>query len=223
LDEINIFAKMKWKKYKVKILEFGCGSGRLLDNINLDNINLDYVWVDISNKLLDIAKNKFKKNKFKFICDDIINYVKWLEQESFDFVVWLASFQHIEKNKEKFLLMKNFYRILKYDWKLMMLNWSFSKWFIKKFRIQILNSFWKFIISFGKKDWKNIFIPRTDRNKVFHRFYHIYTIKELKKLVLMSWFLVRKLWYLDKKWNYINNWIDSKNSILIVEKNVFEN
>jgi len=41
--------------------------------------------VDISQKLLEFAKQDNPKNKF--VCDDILNYIQKTKQESFDFVI----------------------------------------------------------------------------------------------------------------------------------------
>lgn len=223
LDEIK-----KSKKKTIHILEFGCGSGRLLASLlDLSGVKINYVWVDISKNLLRFAKKQISsKTKSKhinaeFVCDDILHYIQWSKQESFDFVIWVASFQHIPTTKERFFLIKNAYRILKYDGTLIMTNRSFSRRFLKKYKKDLVHSLWKYLSSFGKHQRNNLMIPWENKGKLSKRFYHIYTLAELKKLVAMSGFIISKIWYL-KKWNIIDSWKDSQNSLLIAKKSIFE-
>jgi len=216
-------------KKTIKLLEFGCGSGRLLAHLKeLQWIHIQYIWVDISQELLKFAKKQIsgkwapKHISTEFICDDIIHYIRSCTQESFDFVIGVASFQHIPNDKERFFLIKNIYRILKYDGILIMTNRSFSRRFLKKYTRELFRSLWRYISSFGKKRHRNdLMLPRKDKENIRHqRFYHIYTIWELKKLVTMSGFTLETLGYL-KKWKIISRWKDSQNSLVIAKKSIF--
>jgi hypothetical protein len=90
--------------------------------------------------------------------------------------------------------MKNFYRILKYDGKLIVSNWSLSHRFLKKFWKEILNAIFKYIVSFGKSSVRDIFVPwKSNKDKVEFRFYHIFSLKELGNLAMLSGFVVNKL------------------------------
>ena len=116
---------------KVRVLEFGCGSGRFATLLNQNFPGkFDYVWIDLSDELLSYASKD--NSNLTFFQWDITKLVKNFEQESFDLIVWTSSFQHIPTNKERSFLMKNFYRLLDYDGMLLMTNRSLSKWFVKK-------------------------------------------------------------------------------------------
>jgi ubiquinone/menaquinone biosynthesis C-methylase UbiE len=71
----------------------------------------------------------------------MLDYLENIEPETFNFVVAVASFQHIPTRWERLLILKHIYRILKYGGEVMMFNWSFSKWFFKKYKWQVLKSF----------------------------------------------------------------------------------
>lgn len=78
LDEIKNSGKKT-----ISILEFGCGSGRLLAHlIQLKDIKITYTGVDISKELLKFAKKQIsgksvsKNISATFVCDDIVHYVK---------------------------------------------------------------------------------------------------------------------------------------------------
>lgn len=223
LDEIK-----KSKKQTISILEFGCGSGRLLGALlELSDIDINYVWVDISKNLLAFAKkhiaskSKAQHITAKFVCKDILEYISWCKQESFDFVIWVASFQHIPTTKERFFLIKNIYRILTYNGTLMMTNRSFSQRFLKKYKKEFIYSLWKHFSSLGKHQRNNLMIPWKNKDKLSKRFYHIYTLRELKRLITMSGFVITHISYL-KKWNIMNSRKDSQNSLLIAKKTIFE-
>ena len=79
-----------------------------------------------------------------------------------------------------------------------MTNRSFSRWFFKKYKKDFLRSLGKYIISLGKYKRNDIMIPWKHGDTIAKRFYHIYTLGELKKIVSMSGFIIEKLGYLDK-------------------------
>lgn len=216
------------EKKTIYILEFGCGSGRLLAHlIPLKNITINYIGVDISKNLLNFAKKQIrgktspKHIKATFVCDDIAHYLKWLKQESFDFVIGIASFQHIPTNKERFFVIKNVYRILKYEGKLLMTNRSFSRWFLKKYQKDFLHSLRWYVLSFGKKQWNDLMVPWKNGKTIDKRFYHIYTLAELKKIVSLSGFVIEKIWYLNK-WHITKSRKESQNSLIIAKKTIFD-
>ncbi|MEI7563365.1 MAG: class I SAM-dependent methyltransferase [bacterium] len=125
------------------ILEFGCGSGRLLQQLTqIKDKKISYVGVDLSKKLLTIAKKQVKPSNKNllctFVCDDILNYIGSCKQESFDFVIGVASFQHMPSKKDRYYLLKNSYRVLVYEGKLIMSNWSLSQWFLRKYSKEML-------------------------------------------------------------------------------------
>lgn len=221
LDEIQ-----NNEKKTIKILEFGCGWGRLLKYIkDISGKKIQYIGVDLSQELLNIAKKQIKATdkhiQATFVCDDITNAIKAYKQESFDYIIGIASFQHIPSRKERFYLMKNFYRLLHYDGKLMMTNWSFSSRFLAKFQSEMIKAIGKYIVSRGKKEWNTILIPWKSQRQVFWRMYHIFTRKELVALHVLSGFLVNKLTYLDAKGDETDQRRQSKNTLSIGQKKVF--
>ena len=215
LDEITPLFE-GWKK--VRILEFGCGSGRFATLINQNfSGKFDYVWIDLSDELLSYA-SKDNPN-LTFFQWDITKLIKNFEQESFDLIVWTSSFQHIPTNKERSFLMKNFYRLLDYDWMLLMTNRSFSNWFVKKnwkivLKVKILS--W---LKFDKSSARDLLVPRTDNNwKVYDRYYHFFSLKELEKMATFSWLTVKTNTYLNDNWEFTNNEKISRSSLFIATK-----
>lgn len=211
----------KYNKKNISILEFWCWWWRCIKflNENLKGIKINYTWVDLSKNLLNYAQKDNPKDKF--ICDDITNFIKTTKQESFDFIIWIASFQHIWNKKERLYLMKRFYKSLKYWWKIIMTNWSFSLRFIKKFKKPILKSIFKSMYTLGQHSRNDLYIPRINEGKKEQRYYHIFQKNELKRLCNESWFVTDMLTYLDKTWHKTDDRKKSNNTILVWNKEVF--
>lgn len=234
LDEIKKYITQNKKTKTINILEFWSWWWRLIKFLNKQisdkklNIKINYTAIDISQKLLDLAqedsKNFSTNIKSKFICQDISKYSKNLKQESLDFIIWIASFQHIPNQKERLFILKNFYQSLKYDGKVIMLNRSFSSWFIKRFKQVIKKSIFKTIYTLWTHDWRNLNIPRQkskQTNQNHYRFYHIFGIKELNLLWKLSWFKINELTYIDKTGQRTKNRKKSNNTLFIWEKKIF--
>ena len=206
----------KWKK--VRVLEFWCGSGRFATLLNQNFPGqFDYVGIDLSDELLSYASQD--NPNLTFFQWDITKLVKNFEQESFDLIVWTSSFQHIPTAKERSFLMKNFYRLLDYDGILLMTNWSLSDWFIKKH--------WKIVVKarilswfkLNKWNFRDLMVPWTDENwKVYERFYHFFSLKELENLNNFAWLTLEINTFIDWDGKFINNEKISRSSFFVATK-----
>ena len=206
----------EWKK--VRVLEFWCGSGRFATLLNQNFAGkFDYVWIDLSEELLSYASAD--NPNLTFFQWDITKLVRNFEQESFDLVVWTSSFQHIPTNKERSFLMKNFYRLLDYDGMLLMTNWSLSDWFIKKHWKIVMKSKFLSWLKFNKWSSRDLMVPRTDENwKIYERFYHFFSLKELENLTTFSWLTLEMNTFIDKDGHFTDNEKISRSSLFIATK-----
>ena len=214
-QEVATIIRHKWK---IKILELWCGSWRLytyLLNFFPEEL-IEYKWIDISENLIEIAKQTW----WYFEVADMLAFLEKQDQQSFDFVIAVASFQHIYLYRERLLIMKNIYRILDYDGKLMMFNWSFSHWFFKKYTLEIFKSFLIWILSLFTKPINNIFIPWKQNKQTYYRYYHIFFLFELKKLAKMSSFVVQELCYISKTWEKTISRKQARNSMFVWKKSI---
>ncbi|MBI2596891.1 class I SAM-dependent methyltransferase [Candidatus Daviesbacteria bacterium] len=95
------------KTSKLKILDFGCGTGDILQQVIGINPNSQYLGIDVSSIALKKAKDRFPKAKFYHIEDgDKIP----LKTSSIDFILMLDVIEHIYNTKST---IKELYRILK--------------------------------------------------------------------------------------------------------------
>ena len=215
LDEINPLFN---QKEKIRILEFWCGSGRFATLLNQNfSGKFDYVWIDLSNELLWYAS---KENpNLTFFQWDITRLIKNFEQESFDLIVWTSSFQHIPTQKERSFLMKNFYRLLDYDGLLLMTNRSLSKRFMKKHYNVVLKSKLLSFLKFDKSSARDLMVPWVDKDwKVYERFYHLFSLSELKNLAAFSWLNLKINIFLDSDGNFTDNEKISRSSFFVATK-----
>jgi len=220
------------EKWKIKILELWCGDGRLyrylIDFFSEEQI--EYTGVDISEGLIKIAKENWKlinenldkEVKCSFVVSDMLSFLEEQEQQIYDFVIAVASFQHIPKKYERLLILKNIYRTLNYDGVVQMFNWSFSHWFFKKYFKHILKSFVLWFVTIFTKPLNDIYIPWKNDGKVYYRYYHIFFLFELKKLFKQSWFVVNDLCYINREGNKSISRKDARNSILVARKTVLK-
>lgn len=75
-----------------------------------------------------------------FVCSDMLSFLQKSDQESVDIVLAFASFQHIASKQERIVIMKNIYRVLKYDGMVIFTNWALSSRFIKNYRKALIKS-----------------------------------------------------------------------------------
>jgi len=167
-----------------RIMDVGCGSAKILQG--LIEKNIEYLGIDPSKELIEIAKKEWGENKKqRFMIGDILNLGKINEYE-FDYVFCIAVLQHIPSEKLRVQALRQLRNKIKNDGKIILSNWNmWSEAFVKKGFRRLIFKFWllKFIgknkMDFGDIlfDWKN---PQGE--SVSKRYYHAFTLRELKKL-----------------------------------------
>jgi len=161
-------------------------------------------------------------NQTQFIVSDMLSFLENQDQQSYDFVFAVASFQHIGTKYERLLILKNIYRVLEYDGVVQMFNWSFSHWFFKKYTRTILKSFLLWLLTLFTRPLNDIYIPWKDKDKIYYRYYHIFFIYELKNLFKLSGFVIKELCYITKNWIKSVSRKDSRNSMIIGKKSIIK-
>jgi ubiquinone/menaquinone biosynthesis C-methylase UbiE len=161
-----------------KVLDLGCGNGRLLGIFKERKINIDYIGVDNSDKLVEEAKKNFPGVNFQ-----IANALKLPFPENyFDKVYSIAVLHHIPSKELRSQFLKEIKRVLRPGGLLILTVWNLwrRKTACKSF---FENAFLK-IIGKSKLDFKDTFYPwKSNEGKTLaQRYFHLFTRRELKKI-----------------------------------------
>lgn len=189
---------LKKKGYMLKgmSIDLGCANGRNFKI--LGNYPKKLLGVDISLEFLKIAQNDLKNSekyqKSESNCIQLlladINYLP-IRKNSIQNIFSIATIHHIRHKSNRKKLLSQFNSILKTDGKLLITVWR--KW-QKKFRSFFLLDGIKRIYSFKHKKQQEIdglsqygdkYIPWTlsEESKIFKRFYHFFSKREIKNLL----------------------------------------
>lgn len=185
-----------------KVLDFGSGNGRLLELFKEKNI--DYLGVDVSQKLVDTAKQKYPNAKFSKI--DPLETTLPFADNYFNTVYSIAVFHHFPSQKYRENIAKELHRITKDGGKIIITVWNLHQ---KKYIKNILQNLISRILGKSELDWNDCYISFTDnQSRKFQRFHHAFTKSEIKKLFMRSGFKKVKKCEIIKK----------RNILLIAEK-----
>ena len=186
-----------------RVLDLGCGNGRLLEIFK--DISVDYIGVDSSEKLIEIAKRKYPKAKFQK--GDALNLP--FPANYFDKIYSIAVFHHIPSVKFRLRFLREAKRVLKPEGLLILTVWNLWQ---QKFLKYHLKFFFLKLIKKSKLDFKDIFYPWKNQagEVVVQRYVHVFSKRELKKLVKKSGFKTKDIWLWGKA--------QRSNILLIAEK-----
>ncbi len=165
----------KYLKPNQKILDLGCGNGRLSSLILKKNC--EYVGIDNSKGQINEAKKLFPELEFK--TGDLMKIP--LPDENVDQIWTIASFHHLADKKSRERSLEEMKRVLKKDGIIIMTNWNL---FQGKYKKYVHKAIIDFIKNFGRKNnWNDTFIPwKSGEKEITKRYYHAFTPWELNKL-----------------------------------------
>ncbi len=165
-----------------RVLDLGCGNGRFFEIFN--DKKVDYTGVDFSERLIEIAKNKYPNGNF--LVSSAFNLP--FPDNLFDRVLCIAVLHHIPSKELRLKFLKEIKRIMKPKGMLILTVWNLNpinmiltgrykrfSGFLKCFILKILGK--------SKLDFKDFFIPWKN---VLLRYVHFFTKNELKELAERS-------------------------------------
>ncbi len=158
--ELNILKK--YVKDGDKVLDLGCGNGRLVQLF--EDVNVDYLGIDNNEKFIEIAKENYPDQDF--IVKDILTAET---DKQFDAIFMIAVLNHFDKDDRE-LILKKVYSWLKPGGFLLMTNWNMhnlknkkSKWYSKTENDAVIT------------EWK------TEKGEIAQLVYYILTKGKIKK------------------------------------------
>jgi len=170
-----------------KILDLGCGNGRLIELIKGKQI--DYTGLDISKKVISLAKKRYPNNHFRI--GNLYNLP--FANKSFDKVFAIASIHHIPSNKLRTKILEEIRRVVKPEGLIIISVWNLNK---RKYLKQI-----------KKSQKEHSYLEEGDllkpwgKEKENLRYYHAFKKQELIDL-FSNYFKVKK-----KKFSKYNYWL----------------
>jgi len=164
-----------------KILDLGCGNGRLYGS--LKDKNIDYYGLDFSEKLIAIARNIYPQARFQ--AADAFNLP--FPDDFFDNIFSLAVFHHIPSDNLRLAFLKESRRVLKKDGRLIMTVWGMggAKRIFLFLKYALLKIFGRTKLDFG-----DALVPW--RNQTM-RYVHYFRTPEIKKIIQKSGLLLDEL------------------------------
>lgn len=160
-----------------RILDLGCGNGRLLEAF--EGKNIEYFGIDNSEKLIEMAKRKYPKANFRVA--DALNLP--FGDNYFDKIYSIAVFHQIPSEKFRVKFLKETKRVLKREGLLILTVWYILRE-AKAWKLIFKHSLLK-IVQKSKLDFGDIFLPwKNSKGQIMaERYYHCFTREELAKMV----------------------------------------
>jgi ubiquinone/menaquinone biosynthesis C-methylase UbiE len=177
-----------------KVLDLGCGNGRLFFSY-LKDFKVEYYGVDNSEKLIEIARKRIFNfqfsifNKFSMPNFQIGEMTELPYQDNqFDVIICIATFHHLPTKNLRLKTLSEVYRILTPGGYLLMTNWHlWHKPYLKHF----FNQFSQ------KLSLKDFFVPwkSPDGQIQCQRYYHAFSKSELRILFRKAGFKIEKIFF----------------------------
>lgn len=169
------------------VLDFGCGNGRLLELF--DNKKIEYTGADVSQKLIDFAKEKYPSENVKFQKISSLDSLPFINSY-FNSVYSIAVFHHLPSVDYRKKMAEELFRVLAPDGRVVITAWNLWQ---KKYVKNLLSTWLSKLLGKSEIDWNDCYISFTDnQSRVFQRYHHAFTKGELTRLFVKAGFQVEK-------------------------------
>jgi len=184
-----------------RVLDFGCGNGRLLELLlskvqpseNFKVEPLQYFGVDVSQKLIDIASQKYGTGNIKFSKISGSDSLPF-PNNFFNSVYSIAVFHHLPKAQAQ-KMANELFRVTKYGGYVIITVWHLWQ---KKYWRNIAKNWWAKLRGDNELDWNDCYISfKNNEGKIFQRYHHAWTKKELTNIFLRAGFQIEKCEIVD--------------------------
>jgi len=172
---------------KGKAIDIACGNGRHLISMGND---VEAFGIDLSPEMIKIARENVKKaGKKAFFAVGNASALPF-KSNTFDFALFIAGLHNIGGREKRIIALKELRRVLKEDGEAMISVWS-------RWQDRWRDHFLKKLFAFKLKNFGDIYVPWR-RDVEVMRFYHLYSMHELKKDVKKAGLKIVKAWSVKK-------------------------
>jgi len=178
-----------------KILDAGCGNGRLNFWLTKNNFRGEYFGIDLSKNLIALARKNFPNKKFE--TQDLLDFKK---PNSDSTIFCIAVLHHFFDPIEQKKVLQNLHESLCEGGKIFLTVWNLWQ-----------PRFWQYF--FTQKFSRNLEIPFAKKNS---RRIHAFRKSELKKLCATTGFKNIKIFY--ARHSEKSNFLRSRNLVVLAEK-----
>jgi len=167
---------------KGPVLDLGCGNCR--NSLPFFERNIDCVGIDFSKGMIREAKKLLKKKNFKenLVIGSLDNLP--FKKGSFLLIICIRTLHHLETRELRLKALKEMKRI---GIKFLMSEWK--RW-QPRFFLQLIRSFFS-------GHFADVYVDWNYHGKIYKRFYHLYTKKELEDDLKETGLKIEKIWYDD--------------------------
>ena len=184
-----------YAKNEDNILDFGCGNGRLLEIFKDKNIN--YIGTDVSQKLINLAKNQYNQENIEFIKINPNQSSLSFQDNFFNSIYSIATFHHFPDLNWRKEIVDELYRILKPNGYVIITVWNLWQ---KKYFKSILKNWMNKIFRTSKLDWNDCYVDfKNNDGKVFSRYHHAFTENDLRTLFVEAGFKIERCEIIEKR------------------------
>jgi len=136
-----------------KVLDIGCGSGRLIKLVlkEMKNPAREVIGLDNSLSAINYARKNIKSSKVSFVCSDISNGLPFLPQSGFDLIMAGLSIQYAQHWNGQQWTDQAYIRVIKDIFQVL----KPGGWFV--FSVNVPNPDFSKV---AKKSWQEIFFSR---------------------------------------------------------------
>lgn len=196
-DEFDVSRKKQWHEFeyflkiikeKSKVLDLGCGNGRLYEVLRQKKV--EYLGIDLTEELIEKARKHFPDASFEV--GDMTDLK--LKDRQFDSVFSIAAFHHVPGEKLRHQSVKEMHRVLKKDGLLVLTVWNLFQW---KYALPIIKALLSFVFHLGMKySWNDLWIPWKQHGR--KRYYHAFLPGELKSYFKKTKWKIEDFYFVRK-------------------------
>ncbi len=164
-----------------KVLDLGCGNGRLIKAFEQKNIN--YLGCDQEEKLIKMAKKNWPEYSF------MVSKIPDTPEGKFDYIFSIAVIHHIPGNKQRIDFLKKLKKHLNSQGKVIISVWNLRKSRPGLIYKSYIDNIFKHNLEYGDVlfPWK-----KNHGQELITRYYHAFSIRSLVKLAKKAAYKIEK-------------------------------